>query len=571
MFDRMFGCGPGEMIGRKVTALYAMGGERSPQEQVDAINSALRSHKVGVWRGEVRNIRKDGTPFWCYMSVSAFDHPDYGKVWLSIRTDITERKEAEGAMRLQSKIMKNLSEGVQITTARDMAIVYTNPRFDEMFGYNAGELIGKDVSILNAPAGKSPQQTAREIQAALRKSNAWRGEIRNIRKDGTPFWCHVSISAFAHPDYGDAWLSIHADISELKKAEIALKASEGRNNAILKADPDMMFRINRRGVFLSTNYDMDKRFFVPPSQFLGKRIGQVLPKPIADMAMKHMEKTLKTRRMQVFTYSLLIKGEMSYFEARMAVFGPNEVLAIVSDVSERKRAEEALLAERRKVEELSIAKEEFMDAMTHELKTPLSVILTTISLLGKSAARAGPDQREELAMAERNALRLRRTVDYMLTIRRIESLRPNRANVDLGSLLRDIHEEYLPLASMKGLDLTLRVQDGRIVGDAELLRMALSNFVSNAVKFTEKGFVRVSAAGGKDGVAITVSDSGIGIPRRHHARLFEKFFKANPAAAGSGMGLWLASKIVGMHGGRIAFSSAEGKGSRFTITLPRGG
>ncbi len=136
-----------------------------------------------------------------------------------IAKDITERKKEEIESRLQSKIIANTFEGVNLVKADDGVIIYTNPKFEEMFGYSHDELIGKHISIVNAPTEKSPQQTANEIMGYLNTNGIWQGEIYNIKKDGTPFWCYASVSMFNHDYYGKVFLSVQTDITERKRTE----------------------------------------------------------------------------------------------------------------------------------------------------------------------------------------------------------------------------------------------------------------------------------------------------------------------------------------------------------------
>ena len=137
--------------------------------------------------------------------------------------DITERKQAEEALRLQGEILQNMSEGVQLTRASDGVIIFANPRFELMFGYQKGELLGKNVSILNAPGDQKPEDVATNIMKCLLQTNAWSGEVYNIRKDGSTFWCHANVTAFNHPEYGKIWISVHVDITERKQAQEAIQ------------------------------------------------------------------------------------------------------------------------------------------------------------------------------------------------------------------------------------------------------------------------------------------------------------------------------------------------------------
>ncbi len=145
---------------------------------------------------------------------------------LSSVEDITERKKAEEERNLNSEIMTNLAEGIYLIRSSDLEILWANTRFEEMFGYNPGEMIGKKVVIVNAPTDKTAEETADEIFDFLERTGEWHGEVNNIKKDGTPFWCYANVSVFNHPMYGEVLVSVHTDITERKIAEQKLKISE---------------------------------------------------------------------------------------------------------------------------------------------------------------------------------------------------------------------------------------------------------------------------------------------------------------------------------------------------------
>ena len=148
--------------------------------------------------------------------------------------DITENKLAEEIISTQAEVTKNMAEGAYIIGLHDVIIRWANPRFESMFGYEPGEMIGRHASIVNAPTDKSPEESAEEIMEVLRSKGEWHGEVNNIMKDGTSFWCYASVSVFTHPEYGEVLLSVHSDITERKHAEEELKKNQEHLEELVK-------------------------------------------------------------------------------------------------------------------------------------------------------------------------------------------------------------------------------------------------------------------------------------------------------------------------------------------------
>ena len=161
-----------------------------------------------------------------HISASPVVHRDGSISKMTVFRDITEHRKMEEQLRLQAEITSHLSEGVYLIRVSDGVILYTNPRFEEIFGYGPGEMVGKHVSIVNAPTEMTPEERVDQLVGIIKKTGSWRGEIQNIRKNGTPFWCYASASLYDHPEYGEIIISVHADITERKQAEEALRRSE---------------------------------------------------------------------------------------------------------------------------------------------------------------------------------------------------------------------------------------------------------------------------------------------------------------------------------------------------------
>lgn len=131
--------------------------------------------------------------------------------------DLTDFKKLESELLTQSQIINNIEEGTCLIRNRDNCVLYTNPAFDKLFGYDAGELLGKPVSLVNAPTETSSSvEISNKIRDVVVASNRWRGEILGVRKDGAEFWASVSASAYKHPQYGDVRVSVTTDISDRK-------------------------------------------------------------------------------------------------------------------------------------------------------------------------------------------------------------------------------------------------------------------------------------------------------------------------------------------------------------------
>lgn len=184
----------------------------------------LFTEEESVKKLEQRYIKKNGQIMWGSVSASVIrdreGRPLYG---IHMVEDISERKRAEAGLRLGNEIIAKMEGGLCLVRARDSVIVFANPSFEKMFGYDPGEIIGKHVAVLNAPTRKAPEKIAQEIMAELTRYGLWQGEILNRRKDGSIFWSSATVSTFDHPAFGKVWLSILQDISALKHAEQTLR------------------------------------------------------------------------------------------------------------------------------------------------------------------------------------------------------------------------------------------------------------------------------------------------------------------------------------------------------------
>ncbi len=232
----------------------------------------LLKGEIASYSMEKRYIHKDGHTVWANLTVSVVRAiPGTMPYFSVIVEDITQRKQAEESLQLQARIAQNLSEGVALTRVKDGVLVYTNPVFESMFGYGAGELVGQPISIINAPGEKNPQTVSDEIMQTLAEKGSWKGEIENIRKDGTRVWSRVSILTFTHSTYGQIGVSVQEDITERKRIEADLLEERKLLKILMDNIPDAIYFKDRQSRFVRINrYHARMLGFTSPEEAYGK-------------------------------------------------------------------------------------------------------------------------------------------------------------------------------------------------------------------------------------------------------------------------------------------------------------
>ncbi len=175
--------------------------------------------EINSFEVEKRFLHKSGKVIWGLLKCGALRGVSVEDIQIISQVqDITEHREHEEILRLQGDIINRMTEGVSLFQP-DGTIVYSNPRFEEMFGYKEGEMLGKHVSILNHPDAKDPREKANYILNVLAEEGCWKDEIQNIKKDGTSFWSNSSVAVFEHSKYGQAMVVVQSDITQRKNSE----------------------------------------------------------------------------------------------------------------------------------------------------------------------------------------------------------------------------------------------------------------------------------------------------------------------------------------------------------------
>jgi signal transduction histidine kinase len=285
---------------------------------------------------------------------------------------------------------------------------------------------------------------------------------------------------------------------------------------------------------------------------------------------------------------LLAENRALIFYAGLSVLGALLALLTVR-VTRRAYRDEAriqnylrdLSYEKEKAQNLAKLKSEFLNQVSHELRTPLAVIMGYVDcMMDGLYGQIDSKHKEILKVISRQSTELKEMIDRILTFSRLEADKA-RTRVDafsLAAMLNDLKETYAFIGQQKGIEVIWQVPQEDLVlrSDPERVKEIINNLLQNAVKFTSAGYVRlrVRHLAAMDGVAIEVEDTGIGIPRNALVSIFDPFVQVHKTSStnsrgGIGLGLSIVKKHVEHLGGSISVKSDLGKGTTFTIVLPR--
>ncbi len=249
------------------------------------------------------------------------------------------------------------------------------------------------------------------------------------------------------------------------------------------------------------------------------------------------------------------------------------MIGMVEDISARKKTEAELVAAQSKAEEMTLLKSSFLTNMSHEIRTPLTGIIGFAAILEDEVRE---EQKELVQLIEQSGQRLLQTLNAILDLSTLESgtmqLKPQRLDI-IDEVLTRVH--YLePKARAKGLYLELAPGPKKLYAtlDRDSLDRALTNLISNAIKFTREGGVTVLVEQHERDLVIKVRDTGIGISEPFMPHLFEAFRQESTGMTrtyeGTGLGLTITKRLINFLGGKISVDSVLGEGSEFTVTFP---
>ena len=577
--EDLYGWTADEAVGRVAHELLHT---RFPGPFADITAELLRT---GSWQGEVVHTTRDANRV-VVASRWAVERDESGTpvAFLVTTNDITERKQAEDALRKSEEKWRAVFEHnptmyFMVDPAGTVASV--NPFGAEQLGYTVEELVGRPVLDVFLEADR---QAARQNVAACLEhpGQVMTWELRKVRKDGTMIWVRETAKAMRTAESDLAVLIVCEDITQRKRAEEELRASEARFRTLVDHATDAFFLVDERGTILDVNrqacdglgYTRDEligmtpRDFDPdvPPGFINERFAK--GEDIVTLESRH-------RRKDGALFPVEVRSRAHY-----SADGRRFAIALVQDITARKKAEQALREAQAALTHVTrlTTLGEVTASIAHELNQPLGAIVNNANAclgLLPSGHDELHDVREALADIVSDAERASAIIERVRAVAKRSA--PDRAALRLI----DVVDDVLALAAAEAVARRVTIQKDVppdlpvVVGDRVQLQQVLLNLVVNAMD--AMGSVdererclqirgRLDTDDGRRAVTISVDDCGIGLQPEETNRLFEVFYTTKPH--GMGLGLAISRSIIEGHGGRLWAESKRDAGAIFSFRLP---
>ena len=407
-------------------------------------------------------------------------------------------------------------------------------------------------------------------------------DYRIRRPDGTERFVHEDLSVdFDEGGRPARLFGVTQDITERMAAEQALRDSEARYHAIVEDQTELIHRCTPAGILTFVNEAYCQYFGVSREELIGRRIGAELGEPKAGERLEIIHRIAPDNPVEDNVLYLVRRdGAKRWLHwADRAVFDERgrivEIQGVGHDVTDRRRAEEALAEAKDAAEQASAAKSRFLAAASHDLRQPLQALAMFVNVL---SGREMDDKSRQLLHRIRDCSdALERLLGSLLDISKLDAglFVPQRRQFNVGAMMERLCSEIRPLAEEKGLKLR-RVPCSLLVdSDPGLLDRLLRNLLTNAVRHTETGKILIGCRRDGDHVRIEVWDTGVGIPQDQIGMIFEEFHQVgNPARdrrEGLGLGLAIVRRLSNLLDHPVTVRSTVGQGSCFTVRLPKAG
>lgn len=565
-FSKIVGYNEDELSGMNYLELVA------PQyeEHINKLYEEVAYGTVSVQRLEHELVGKNGKKINIELTTVPINFEGRLAI-LAIVRDVTERKrylqEIESGKRYLESLLRSIRD-VVISTDEDRNIISCNDAVERVFGYSRNELIGKPFRILRSEEHrrKSIQQGS-PVLKALRESEYYFDDNYEFKKKSSEtFRASFSTSVIKDNNGSPIGLvGIIKDVTERKQVERALRESEEQYRKIVENSSDLIWITNSKGKVIYANQacigklgydsmgDWELMCLVHPEDCtrLKEHLDLLLKE---NMPCRNVTCRLKSDDGRWL--DLIINAE------KISLCGKKYIQSVARDISE--------------IRETERLKSEFIANVSHELRTPLNAIIGYTGILLKSIVGAiNPEQEKQLSLIKNNSHKLLTMINDLLDLSIIES---GKMSITLEKFwIRDVVEDvvdgFKPALDAKELIIDKNVEDIEIYSDRTKVTQILTNLVDNAIKYTEKGYVSITARyTGDYKLAVNVTDTGIGIKREDLKRMFQAFQQLDGSTTrkhgGVGIGLHLTKKLTEALGGKIEVESEPGVGSNFIVTIP---
>ncbi|HCY43768.1 MAG TPA: hypothetical protein DHV48_20935 [Prolixibacteraceae bacterium] len=538
----------------------------------------LEIKEQGQIHSEYEMLRKDGTILIIRLE-GRIGHASNGgfKQTHCVILDITKQKQAEHKITQLSKGIEQSPASIIITDTFGN-IEYVNPKFTEVSGYTFTESKGKNPRFLQT--GYTSKKEYSELWNTITSGNEWRGEIHNRKRNGELFWESVNISPIRN-EAGEIvnFMAIKEDITSRKQSEIEIMklsvAIEQNPASVVITDTSGIIEYVNTKFLNTTGYDRE--------ELIGTVIRILKPGHTSDETYVELWNNLFAGNEWRGEHKNRKKNKEKYWESVLiSPIKNNEgkitnYIILSEDISDRKKMERELVDAKVKAEESDRLKSAFLANMSHEIRTPLN------SILGFSDLLTDPNiddqsRREFATLISSSGSNLLSIINDVLDISKIEAgqVELSMTQFSAQKLINSIKNEYSYKASLKNIkflvDPTTPEQEIFVISDTNRIKQVLINFVGNALKFTEKGAIEIGVKLTGNNIQFHVKDTGIGIPKEFHDKIFDRFRQVESANTrkygGNGLGLAITKNLGELLGGQIWLVSEPGEGSTFYFALP---
>ncbi|WP_332862521.1 response regulator [Janthinobacterium svalbardensis] len=541
-----------------------------------------------VWHGEICNHAKDGGQYWVDATIVPFlDAAGEPYQYIAIRTEISDSKRMAETIAKSEREYRNVVNSLnEVVFRTDLhgAWTFLNPAWHTITGFGAADSLGKNV--LQFVDARDRERAAAGLSQLLGGHvDSMRHEARYVTRDGDVRW--IDVCARAERDGLGRLAGITGSLTDITERRLA--ARELRHNlnfvdALIETIPIPLYLKDVQGRYLRANRAFCAFFHLDQTRIPGLTVADILPRQEAQHARQHDLELLQDRGNQTYEERLTIgTRQIDVLCSKAALLKSDGSLhglvGTIVDISSQKAAERALLLAKEVAESASRSKSEFLANMSHEIRTPMNGILGMTDLVLDSELDV--HQRKYLEIVKASADALLCIINDILDFSKIEAgmLTLESIPFKLRQLMQETMRALAMRAQASGLELVLDIDPAlphTLLGDPGRLRQILTNLVGNAIKFTPRGEVTVSArlCASGDGMArlqLGVRDTGIGIAADMQEAVFDAFQQEDGSTTrrfgGTGLGLSITRRLVTMMGGSIGLSSELGKGSSFSVDL----